>query len=265
MLKHSFLFAHLDPKELSVIVDAVHLNKVSAGSTIMRQGDRGECLYLVQAGELEVYKSRVRVCLIFLKIGFIQPNDAGLDLVNVITAGQVVGELALLYSSPRAATVIAKTDGLLWKLDRQTFTNVVRNLAIQRREQYISFLASVPLLKHLGDYERSQLVDAISSKQFESGETVVNYGDIGDRFYILSSGRAEAVKDGKIIKEYSPGDYFGELALLRDKPRAATVRIKEGPAVCLSLEREAFNRLLGPLEEIMNENAASYDEFCPTK
>jgi len=59
---------------------------------------------------------------------------------------------------------------------------------------------------------------------------------------------------------YGPGNYFGELALLRGEPRAANV-VSITELKCITLDRHAFKRMLGPLEEILKRNAEAYQKF----
>jgi cAMP-dependent protein kinase regulator len=88
---------------------------------------------------------------------------------------------------------------------------------------------------------------------------------VGDKFYMMSEGSAVATKlqpDGsqKQVLEYSPGMYFGEKALLENEARAANV-IAQSDVVCLSLDRETFIRLLGPLDAILKRNMEGYKNF----
>lgn len=62
--------------------------------------------------------------------------------------------MALLYNAPRAATIIAKKDSVVWALDRDTFNNIVKESAIKKREEYEKFLLNVEVLKNLSDYDR---------------------------------------------------------------------------------------------------------------
>lgn len=89
---------------------------------------------------------------------------------------------------------------------------------------------------------------------------------MGDTFYIIIEGEAMATKtfnqgeDPKVVKEYKAGDYFGELALLKNEPRAANIIAKSVLKV-VSLDRRSFKRLLGPLDHILMRNVASYKNF----
>lgn len=75
-------------------------------------------------------------------------------------SGESFGELSLLYNVPRAASITALEDCVLYKLDRDTFNNIVKDAAMRRREMYEEFLKKVPLLKDLDNYERVQISDA---------------------------------------------------------------------------------------------------------
>jgi len=105
-------------------------------------------------------------------------------------AGDVFGELALLYNAPRAATIQAETESLLWVLDRQTFNHIVKDASQKKREKYENFLSTVPILQNMDHYERSKLADAIKEKKFTSGSQVIKQGEQGDSFYILVDGDA---------------------------------------------------------------------------
>merc|ERR1712232_521949 len=168
----------------------------TAGECLLKQGDKdGECMYVVESGELD--------CSI---------ND---KVVKTCTTGDGFGELALLYNCPRAATVVSRTDSVLWQLDRKTFQHIVADAAQQKRSRYEEFLEKSPLMASMTKYDRSQLADVLKAEAFEDGATVVKQGDEGSKFYIIEEGAAVAMKDGAEVKNYSTGDYFGELALLR--------------------------------------------------
>lgn len=178
-------------------------------------------------------------------------------MLKTCEAGDAFGELALLYNCPRAANVVAKEKSVLWQLDRDTFNAIVKDAAAKKRERYESFLGKVPLLSGLDTYEKSQVADAFKSEKFKDGDEIVREDESGDKFYVIEEGTCTAEKRGDKVMDYKVGDYFGELALLRNQPRAATVKAA-GDVGVLSLDRRTFRRLLGSLEDIMHAKISSY-------
>ena len=92
----------------------------------------------------------------------------------------------------------------------------------------------------------------METKKFPKGYKIIRQGDIGKSFFLLEDGEADAYKDGgsQSVKHYKKGDFFGELALLNDAPRAADV-ISTTEVKVATLGKSAFARLLGPEEGIM--------------
>lgn len=75
---------------------------------------------------------------------------------------------------------------------------------------YEEFLSSVPLLSGLNPWEKAKIADALETETFETGEVVIRQGDVGEYFYLVESGEAEAIIEGRgVVKEYKRGDYFG--------------------------------------------------------
>lgn len=226
-LSKSFLFSTLGQTDINVVIGAMKEFKVEAKQRVINQGENGDFLFVIEKGVLD--------CIIKI--------DGTDKVVKTCEAGDVFGELALLYNCPRAASVDAREKCVLWQLDRDTFNNIVKEAAQKKRERYDAFLGKVPLLAGMDAYERSQLADALKIEEFADGAIICREGDNGDTFYIIEDGAAVATKAGAQVMNYSPGDYFGELALLRHQPRAATVTAK-GTTSLLSLDSRSFKRLL---------------------
>ena len=248
----SFIFNSLDDKELKTVIDSFEEKIYKAGQNVITQGEEGDVLYLVDNGELDCEK-------------VFKAGDTPTYL-KTYKPGESFGELALLYNAPRAATIRAKTDSICWALDRECFNNIVKDAAIKKREKYENTLKKVEILKSIDPYELGQICDALKTTNFSKGETIINQGDKGDVFFILDEGQAHAEKvfeEGKKpqrVKDYESGGYFGELALLKGEPRAATI-IADTNCKCLYLDRMAFKRLLGPLENILQRNSENYIKY----
>jgi cAMP-dependent protein kinase regulator len=252
-VSNNFLFSHLDDDSANLVLGALVEKPIPAKDIkAITQGDAGDYFYVVERGVFDVYVNPA---------GHVLPGPEGMGKkVNTIGPGGSFGELALMYNAPRAATVVStEKDSTLWALDRVTFRRILMDSAFQRRRMYESFLEEVPLLSSLTLYERSKIADALDTKKFAPGETIIREGDPGEAFFLLESGEAEVFKaesGDKVLKEYAKGDYFGELALLDDKPRAASVVAKKDAGECkvAYLGKQGFQRLLGPVEGIMRRN-----------
>ena len=256
---HNFLFSHLADEQSAQVLGALQERKVPAKDvSVIVQGDAGDYFYVVEQGSFDIYVS---------KTGKVEsgPDGRG-SKVATSGPGTSFGELALMYNAPRAATVVSTEPSVLWQMDRVTFRRIIMDSAFQRRRMYESFLEEVPILSSLTPYERSKIADALETSKYPAGSTIINEGDVGDKFYILESGEAQAVKRGsdKPLKQYKKGDYFGELALLDDKPRAATVQSKSEVKVA-TLGKDGFQRLLGPVTSIMQRDDPRKKEDVPRK
>ncbi|XP_054285552.1 cAMP-dependent protein kinase type I regulatory subunit isoform X1 [Macrosteles quadrilineatus] len=240
------LFSHLDENERSDIFDAMFPVTFLPGETIIQQGDEGDNFYVIDQGEVEVYVNS--------------------ELVTTVGEGGSFGELALIYGTPRAATVRAKTDVKLWGIDRDSYRRILMGSTIRKRKMYEEFLSRVSILESLDKWERLTVADALEMVAYEDGNTIVRQGEPGDDFYIIVEGTALVLQrraegeDPTEVGRLGQSDYFGEIALLLDRPRAATV-VAKGPLKCVKLDRARFERLLGPCADILKRNITQYNSF----
>jgi len=158
--------------------------------------------------------------------------------------------------------VQAKDKSVCWKLDRETFSHIVKDGAQKKRDRYMDFFKEVPLLNAVDAYGRSQVADALKPREVTKGTEIITQGSEGQEFFIIEEGMCKAIKKqpGQQDRELDlkAGDYFGELALLNNEPRAASVFAESDKVLLLALDRKAFNRLLGPLKEMMAEAQNRY-------
>ena len=111
----AFMFKELDEKEFNIVINAIEEVKVNAGSKVITEGDQGDCMYVLENGSLNCTK--------------VFPGNKEATLLKVYQPGEGFGELALLYNCPRAATITALEDSIVWRLDRDTFNNIVKDAA----------------------------------------------------------------------------------------------------------------------------------------
>ncbi len=110
----------------------------------------------------------------------------------------------------------------------------------------------------------------MKNSSFNEGDYVIREGEMGDIFYIIEEGNAIATKTftpGKppeTVQSYKKQDYFGELALIKGEPRAANI-VATSNLKLISLDRDSFKRLLGPIENILSRNSDKYVKYMQGK
>lgn len=247
------MFSALDEKEKTIVLDAMEERKASPGEPIIKQGEEGDNLYVVESGRLSCFK--------------LFPGKSEPTFLKHYQPGESFGELALLYNAPRAATIIADEDAVLWSLDRNTFNHIVKDAASKKREKYEQFLQQVKVLQTMDAYERQKLADAFKEETFKKGDYIIKEGEEGNIFYFISHGEAVATKtlhsgeEAKEVMHYKVGDYFGERALLKNEPRAANVVATTEEITVVSMDRHSFKRLMGPLEDLLKRNMDLYEQY----
>lgn len=131
---------------------------------------------------------------------------------------------------------------------------------------YEEFLSKVRILDSLDKWERLTIADALVPIVFPDGHTIVEQGHAGEDFYIIEEGKAIVLQQKNEnepqveVGQLGPGDYFGEIALLFNRPRAATVK-SCGTLKCVKLDRARFERLLGNLADILKRNMEHYNSL----
>lgn len=231
----------------NLILGAMFEIEIEPQEEVITQGDLGDNFYVIEKGSFEV--------LIDGK------------LIITLHDGQSFGELALMYNQPRAATILSKSNGILWAIDGQTFRKVIIDIAYKKRTLYENMLSGTPLFNQLSRSEICRIAEAVSPITYQSGDTIVKQGDIGEEFFIIADGQVQVSqsqkdhdhkkqshidKQEKIIKILKEGDYFGELALLnKDSKRTATVKALS-KVLCLTLSRADFIRLLGSVIKLQS-------------
>lgn len=222
-------FAPLRLDALEGVATRLRSEQRTAGEEIVRQGEvDAHRWYLVADGELEVEVERF--------------------VVGELHPGGQFGERALLRGLPRAATVRAVTDVLLFALDRDDFLASVAGMDLDAevstgsgwhatRLEPAAALAHAPLVHNLAPDRLAELCQAGRVHDVPAGTSVVTLGERDDTYHVMLSGRADVVVDGTVVTLLLPGDAFGEIAVLHRTPRAASVITAEATSL-LTLDGE---------------------------
>eukprot|EP00177_Eucheuma_denticulatum_P005566 GFKZ01010114.1.p1 GENE.GFKZ01010114.1~~GFKZ01010114.1.p1 ORF type:complete len:1193 (-),score=162.98 GFKZ01010114.1:275-3853(-) len=261
-----------DEYKRSHLVKSFRARIIEPGDIVFEQGAYGDKMYVIGYGELERFMSK-----------------GGEDPLLTSTMGPrtAFGLTAFTFNCPRVSTIRAKEKTLLWELDRPTFElfkdasgdirSIVSNADSRSLRRILQEHFLFSRLDRLGPNEMSPFFIV----KFRAGETVFEQGDTGDNFYIIKSGEVERYirhpklikngdqKNGKdrgeeeslsLSKTLKEGQSFGELSLMYNAPRAATVRARTD-VECWAISAESFHRLsLGGgtqyLRAVFNQNAS---------
>jgi len=258
-IKSNTLFRACSEDELDDIVDAFESENFANGAIVIQQGDEGDHFYVVESGILDVtVKMNNNV------------DGSKSEEVHVgvpYLPGTAFGELALMYGSPRAATIRAKEDCKLWKIDRKAFRGITGQHKLKQTERHFDFLRNVKIGdKVLGDVLSDSDIHAMAlasqKDTFKRGHVIVREGERGDIFYLIESGSVDVLKKetgDKPVKTLTTGQFFGERALLSEDVRQATC-VATSEVQCLYLMREDFNIMLGDLQDLLDGNTRQDDD-----
>jgi MFS family permease len=159
-------------------------------------------------------------------------------LLLTVGLGAIVAPALVSALGVRGALVVS---GLLLPLlvvpSMRVLRRIDRDVGVPREE--IGLLQRVPFLAALPERTIERLARTAQRRDAVAGELVVTQGEHGDRFYVVESGELDVSVDGAEVSTLHAGDFFGEIALLRDVPRTATVRANRDSAL-LALERNEF-------------------------
>lgn len=228
--------SELSPAQITQLASAAELVNYEDREYIIEIGDKADALYIVLSGEVVCHKDNTEL----MRLGYQQSfgesavsgsEETAIRQANVVAVGPV--QLARLKAADFASTM-----GSLQGAMQRNFNKKV--------------LDCVELLSPLEDMQKEELLDAFVEVAVDEGERVVTQGDAGTKFYIIKSGVVDIVNNGKKLAELGPEKFFGERSLLTDEPASATV-LAQSKVMLLTLEKEHFEALLGPLQVLLEK------------
>jgi cAMP-dependent protein kinase regulator len=226
-----FVFSLLNEVERRNLINAMELKSVKKNSDVIKQGAKGDYVYVIQQGTVNF---------------IVDGEDKGEAF-----EGAIIGELALLYDCPRAATVRAKTDCDLWRVSQYTFRKIKAAYALQNDHETRTTIRKVPFLKDLPDEIINRLADSLFQTTFQRGDILARKGEEGETLTIIKEGYVVGTNISIGSQKYAdirlgPGDYFGERPILKGEPNIGTA-IAETRGTAWLLSKERFHHTLGHL------------------
>jgi putative peptide zinc metalloprotease protein len=216
------------------LAGAARVRNATTGEVVVRQGQRGAEFFIIADGQAEV--------------SILERGDE--RIVNKLKPGDFFGERALLEGGIRTATVRAVTPmRLLVFGDHAFWAELAGPIEWQRKVRESlnerELLKRVPLFADVSSRQLDLLAVKLVVVPFRKGSIIVRRGDPAEDFYIVRDGRLAAIGESRqTLREMGPGEFFGEIALLRETRRTATV-VGTGAGSVWRLGRQDFHELLG--------------------
>lgn len=177
--------------------------------------------------------------------------------IRTYTRGEWFGELSLLYQPIRGASVVTEEETVCWLLDRMTFKHACQSNWESNFETTTKTLKTVPLLKALTEDQLKDVAQVSRFEEYNPGDVIIKAGTKGDTFYLVQAGSVLVRVSTHEESTRSAGDFFGELSLLHDKPRAATIIALEDVTL-LCIDKSTFINMLGPLRDVIDDNIRAF-------
>lgn len=237
------LLSALSEDQLLELAKTMRSITIQQGQRVFCKGDTGDSFYIVEKGAC-------KIC-----------DGDGREL-GIRREGESFGERALLNSKPRSATVIAMVDTQLLYCRKHDFNTHLGDLKEIRSAWKFEALKSVPLFNSLCKQDLVSLAGEFERVTVTKGQVICSEGELGSSFYVIESGEVQIFRciGGKTqeIVRLSTGKYFGERSLLRDEPRAATVRALVDSTL-LMLNQKVFWEKMGSIHSVLSRQVSSID------
>lgn len=245
-LPGSPLFSALDHASFNAVVERLTLRWMTAGETLIREGDHGNSMFVVVQGTVNVLRG--------------QP---GADrLLALMTEGAFFGEMAVMTDSPRLASVIAATDGLLFEIHRDALAEIVavhpsvKEVLAQFYQQRMleNLLRVSPLFRPFSLEAKQEIGECFVRHSLPPETVILEQGKPGAGLCVLLRGQCKVFhRDAEgqplPLPPLREGEVFGEISLLLDGPCTATVQT-QGYCEVLELPAGDFKRLVLPNDEV---------------
>lgn len=271
------LFSSLPADDLGLFAATFKVRIYAGGAVLVEEGTVGSEAFIVARGELDVEK------------GALKPGLVAVHLAR-LGSGALVGEMALLLRSPRAATVTAARPSIVLVAEKEALDKVAERSPVvaQRfaehcKRRMLDNLVRTSALFHAATpAERPALVERFGIRTFEPGEKLARQGAPSEGLLLIASGEVSIVHkegdDRTLVTRLGPGEVVGEVALVLRRPAIADA-VAQSPTVCLFLPKERFLELVrahpkvfadlyqiavrrdAEIESISQEEAAEGEDF----
>lgn len=245
-IRPNALFENDEEAELVELIDLFKPVSKKKGQTVIKQGEKGDTFFVVESGSLSI------------QVQSGHGKNARMMNCGQYSRGAAFGELALIFDSPRAATITATSACQLWCLERQAYRLRIGQLRYNEREEKLNFIRKCTIRgrNFCEIFDASQIEDlscVVKTDKYKQGSVVMREGEVSDTLYIIRSGTVEMFKrsqDGK-IGSLNEGQTFGTNALLRVMASPETY-IATTDVVVYYLTHHDFENMCGTMQDVLD-------------
>ena len=228
LLRSVPLFMSLRHKVLKALSKRFRPRHFSRHTNIIQADEPGTTFYIIRTGRVEV----------------LSPDGKWL---NQLGRGDYFGEMALLTNEKRNATIRALTSVEALELDKAHFDRFIRtnvHFDEKARSEFgrLAILREIPIFERFNGNELMMISKRMERVEVGKDKVIFTQGEIGDSLYVVEAGEVSVEIDSTARAKLEAGEYFGEMALIMDFPRTATV-IALQPTVLLRLQSSDFRQL----------------------
>lgn len=253
LLKENFMTQSLSTELRGKIASAMKIENFEPNQKIITYGDQGRDYFILSQGKVKVIVYQPKT----------DPNDPNLDdkimFTKELNQGAGFGELALIYNDKRSATLSAIEPCECYVLDGVLCKQMIIQSSMKNRSNRAGFLNGIQLFDKLESQQKLKLVDGLLPIVLKQGDYVFKEGDEGMEFFIIEEGEVDCLKENgddepRYIRTLKQGDHFGELALINNDKRSLSIKAKSTFVNLLTLDRDAFTRILGDIESFLKKD-----------
>lgn len=259
-LKEIPLFAELKEEDLTELCKHIKLRRFMKNSPIVRQGDAGDNFYTIVSGKAKIVVSG---------------NNGAEKILGTLSTGDSFGETALIEKGKRTASIVTLSQTAVFEISREGFEKFLASNAENREKitgkiRLGKMLLASSVFSFMSQKQISYLIKNLKPEKIKAGTIVFKQGDKGNKFYLIQEGNIHLERFDNSLKTLDiilkPGNFFGEMALVKNIPRTATAEAVSD-SLLFTLDKESFCNVIGStlsggreLDSLINERAEQLGE-----
>jgi len=218
----------------------------------MKQGEKGQIAWLIQEGEVDVFME----------------SPGGMRKLARLNSNHVVGEMSLIDSGLRTATVVARTPVTATEIRRELFDRMLDTCEPLARHMLSHLVNAVRTSRGVDIIQPTVIGPTIRStedstrilerRMFAPNTTIFRENDTGEAAYLIQSGKVMIVKEERVIAALGPGRTFGEMALLKNVKRMAGAVVSDEGAAVEIIRRREFDTAVNSMPKVLRSLTHAY-------